>query len=172
MLILLVVLRLLHIVSGIFWVGAALMMTFFVSPAARDAQDAGQKFLAQLMQKTPLSKSILIAALISVVAGITLYSIDSNGFTSAWMTAGPGLGFGLGGIAGLLGLYYGILISRRSTRLMQLGAQIQSQGTPPTDEQAQTLQTLQKQLKTSSTLNAVFLLLASVLMATARFWVF
>ncbi|HKJ26979.1 MAG TPA: hypothetical protein VJ965_05050 [Anaerolineales bacterium] len=172
MLVLLVILRLLHIVAGIFWVGAALLMTFIVTPAARATQESGQKFLSHMMQKTPFNTLVLGAAFTSVLAGLLLYWIDSDGLTSAWMASGPGLGFGLGGVSGLLGLYFGILISRRSSRLMQLGAQIQSQGSPPTEEQAQTLQTLQKQLKMNGSMNAVFLLLAAVLMATARFWVF
>lgn len=172
MLVLIVILRLLHIVSGIFWVGAALMLTFFVSPAARATQESGQKFLSHMMQNTPFNKIIISSSLISVVAGLLLYWIDSNGLTSAWLTSGPGIGFGLGGLAGLLGLFFGIQINRRSGRLMQLGRQIQSQGTPPTPEQLTAIQTLQGQLKTGGYLNAFFLLAAAILMSTARFFVF
>jgi uncharacterized membrane protein len=172
MVFLLIVLRLLHIVSGIFWVGAALILTFFVSPAARATQESGQKFMAHMMQNTPFSKSIIYAALISVLAGLALYWIDSDGLTSAWMTSGPGLGFGLGGLSALLGLHFGFQINRRSGRLMQVGGEISSQGTPPTEAQAAEIQTLQQQLKSGGYLNAFFLLLAAILMSTARFWIF
>ena len=172
MLALIVILRFLHIVSGIFWVGAALMLTFFVSPAARATQESGQKFLAHMMQNTPFNKIIMGTSLTSVVAGLLLYWIDSNGFTSAWMTSGPGLGFGLGGVAGLLGLHFGMQINKRSRKLMGLGAQIQTQGNPPTPEQLSTMQTLQAQLKSGGFLNAFFLLLSAILMSTARFFVF
>jgi len=172
MLLVIIILRFLHIVSGIFWVGAALMLTFFVSPAARATEESGQKFLSHLMQKTPFNSIIISTSLLSVLAGMALYWIDSDGFRSAWMHSGPGLGFGLGGLAGLIGLYFGFQLNRRSNRMAQLGREIQGQGAPPTQDQLKTLQQLQSQLKTGGVLNAVFLLLASILMATARFWAF
>lgn len=172
MLYLMIVLRLLHIVAGIFWVGAALMLTFFISPAVQSTQESGQKFFAHVLQKTPFNKVIMVAALVTVLAGLVLYGIDSNGFQSAWMKSGPGVGFGLGALFGYIGLYYGILQGRRSTALVQLGQQIQSQGTPPTQEQLQSVQKLQAQLKIGGKVNAISLLIASLFMATARFWVF
>lgn len=172
MLILITVLRLLHIVSGIFWVGSALMLTFFIMPAVGATEDAGQKFMAYFMRRTSFNQVIIISSLTSVIAGIILYWIDSNGLTSGWMHSGPGLGFGLGGLAGLLGLYFGILQNRRSNALSQLGQQIESQGVPPTGEQLAAIQTLQAQLRSGGFWNAGFLLLAAILMATARFWVF
>ena len=172
MLILITVLRLLHIVSGIFWVGAALMLTFFITPAVRATDEAGQKFLTHFMRRTPINQAIIGSSLLSVAAGMSLYWIDSNGFQSPWMHSGPGIGFGLGGVAGLLGLYFGIQLNRRSRAMMQLGQQIQNQGAPPTPEQLAAVQKLQAQLKSGGMLNAVFLLLAAILMSTARFWVF
>lgn len=167
-----IILRLLHIVAGIFWVGAALMLTFFVSPAAAAAKESGQKFMAQMMQNTPFNKAIISSSLVSVLAGMTLYWIDSGGLTSPWMHSGPGLGFGFGGLAGLLGLYFGIMQNRRSGRLMQIGKQIQIQGSPPTPEQAGEIQAIQAKMKTGGFWNAFFLLLAAILMSTARFWAF
>lgn len=172
MTILRIILRLLHIVSGIFWVGSALTLTFFVSPAAAAAKESGQKFMAQMLQNTSFNKVIISSSLTSVLAGLALYWLDSGGLTSPWMTTGPGLGFGLGGVAGLLGLHFGFQQNRRSGRLMQLGKQIQSQGSPPTPEQAGEIQAIQAKLKTGGFWNAFFLLLAAILMATARFWAF
>ena len=44
MYIFLVILRLVHILAGTFWVGAALMMTFFISPTVNATQDSGRSF--------------------------------------------------------------------------------------------------------------------------------
>lgn len=172
MLVLIIVLRWLHIVSGILWVGAAVMLTFFVSPAVQATQESGQKFMEYLMQNTSFNKFIVNVALLTVGAGLVLYGIDSNWFTSGWMISGPGIGFGLGGVFGLLGLHFGFQINRRSKKLMQLSQEIQANGEPPTGAQHVLIQSLQAKIKTSGLLNAVFLLLASILMATARFWVF
>jgi len=172
MLVLTIVLRVLHIVFGAFWVGAALMLTYFISPAVQATQESGQKFFSQVMQRTNLTKTITISALVSVIAGLALYWIRSDGFQTGWMASGPGIGFGLGGVAALIGLHFGLLQGKRSAALAKLGQEIQSQGTPPTDSQQQTIQRLQSQLKTGGQINAISLLLSSLLMATARYWVF
>lgn len=172
MIYLIIGLRLLHIVGGIFWVGAALMLTFFISPTVAATMEAGQKFMAHMMQRTAFNKAIMISASISVLAGMTLYLIDSNGLRSAWMHSGPGLGFGLGGFFAITGYMIGLAINRRSNALAQLGRVIQSQGTPPSQEQREKLMKLQTQLKRGGMWNAIFLLLAAIMMATARFLVF
>ena len=172
MLVLTIVLRLLHIVFGAFWVGAALMLTYFISPSVQATQETGQKFFSHVLQKTNLTKTITISALISVIAGLALYWIRSDGFQTSWMASGQGIGFGLGGLAALIGLHYGFLQGKRSTALAQLGQEIQSQGTPPSATQLETIQKLQGQLKTGGQINAISLLIASLLMATARYWIF
>ncbi|MCB2178790.1 hypothetical protein KQH61_05200 [bacterium] len=169
---LITILRLIHIVGGIFWVGAALMLTFFISPTAAATYEAGQKFLAHMMQRTAFNKAILVSASASVFAGIVLYLIDSNFLRNLWMHSGPGIGFGVGGIFGLLGFMIGLAQNRRSHELAQLGRIIQSQGGPPNQDQREKLTRLQAKLKTGGLWNAIFLLLAAILMSTARFLVF
>jgi len=172
MLVLTIVLRLLHIVFGAFWVGAALMLTYFISPAVQATQENGQKFFSHVLLKTNLTKTITYSAFISVIAGLALYWIRSGGFQTGWMASGPGIGFGLGGLVALIGLHFGYLQGKRSTALAQLGQEIREQGTPPTESQLQTIQKLQAQLKTGGQINAISLLVASLLMATARYWIF
>jgi uncharacterized membrane protein len=164
-----ILLRLVHILSGVFWVGAALMLTFFISPTVGATQDAGQRFMRHFMNQTRFNLVMWSSALLTTFAGIILYWIDSEGFTSAWMNSGPGIGFGTGAFFALLGLVAGIFQSRNSNTMAQLGGQIQSQGTPPTSEQAMKLQNLQKALAIGGTLNAIFLILALSGMAIARF---
>jgi uncharacterized membrane protein len=38
-------LRIIHIVAGVFWVGGTLIMTFFVAPAIGATGESGQKFV-------------------------------------------------------------------------------------------------------------------------------
>ena len=172
MLVLTIVLRFLHIVFGAFWVGAALMLTYFISPSVQATQETGQKFFSHVLLKTNLTKTITISAFVSVAAGMALYWIRSDGFQLGWIASGPGIGFSLGGVAASIGLHYGFLQGKRSTALAKLGQEIQGQGTPPTDAQLKTIQTLQGQLKTGGQINAISLLIASLLMATARYWLF
>jgi hypothetical protein len=145
------------------------MLAFFISPSVGATQSAGQSFMRHFMGKTRFNLVMWSSALLTILAGTILYWIDSEGFTSAWMTSGPGVGFSAGAAFALLGLITGIYQSRNSNALAQLGGQIQSQGTPPTPEQSMKIGNLQKTLGIGGMLNATFLILALSAMAIARF---
>lgn len=167
--ILLIILRILHIISGVFWVGAALMLTFFISPTVGATKEAGQGFMRYFMGKTKFNLAMWTSAITTVVAGFVLYWIDSDGFTSAWLHSGPGIGFGTAAGFAILGLIVGIFQNKNSNALAKLGGQIQSQGKPPSPEQAAQLQSLGKALTTGGMFNAIFLVLATIGMAIARY---
>ncbi len=164
-----IVLRLLHIFSGVFWVGAALMLTFFISPTVMATKDAGQGFMRHFMGNTKFGLAMWSAAITTIVAGFILFWIDSDGLTSAWTHSGPGIGFGTAAGFALLGFITGIIQNRNSNAMAQLGGQIQSQGNPPSPEQAAQLQKLGKALSIGGKLNVVFLILATMGMAIARY---
>lgn len=165
---LLITLRIIHIVAGIFWVGGALMMTFFISPAARATEEAGQKFLGHLMNNLKLSQRLAAAAGLSLLAGLWLFWIDSAGFTSPWMDSGAGRGFGIGAAFGIIGFIFGIMLGRKIKAMAQLAAQIQGK---PTSEQISQMQTLGKQTSTYSIINVTALILSVMFMAIARYMV-
>lgn len=166
---LVIILRLLHILSGVFWVGAALMLTFFISPTVGATKEAGQGFMRHFMGNTKFNLAMWTAAITTVIAGALLFWIDSNGLTSAWTHSGPGIGFSVAAGFALLGLIVGIFQNRNSNAMAQLGGQIQSQGQPPSSEQAARLQNLGKALGIGGILNATFLILATLGMAIARY---
>jgi uncharacterized membrane protein len=161
-------LRLVHIIGGIFWVGAALMMNFFVAPTLRATGDAGKQFAGHLMAKTRFSLVITISAYATVIAGFWLYGIDSHWFTSPWQSSGAGMGFGIGALFGLMGLITGFMNGGNNRKLAQLGAQIQGK---PTPEQAAALGAIQKQQGWVVPVNTYSLLLAAFFMAIARYLV-
>ena len=162
-------LRLLHIISGVFWVGGALMLTFFISPTVAATKDAGQGFMRYFMGNTKFNLAMWTAVIITVLAGFSLYWIDSQGFTSAWIHSGPGIGFGTAAGFALLGLITGVIQNRNSNAMAQLGGQIQSQGKPPSPEQSAQLQKLGRALAIGGKLNAIFLILATMGMAISRY---
>lgn len=163
---LLLVLRLLHILGGVFWVGGAIAMNFFVGRTISATGDAGKQFAGHLMGKTSFSPFMTYSAITSVVAGFILYGIDSNWFTSAWQSSGPGIGFGLGALFALVGLVTGIMNGNNNRAMGRLGAQIQGK---PTAEQLAQLGTIQKQQAWVVPANTYSLLLALVLMSIARY---
>lgn len=167
--IVMLILRLVHIFGGVFWVGAALMLSFFISPTAGATAENGQKFMQHLMGRTRLSTMMSAAGGSAVLAGILLYLIDSGGFTSAWMRSGAGIGFGIGGVFGLIGFVFGIMIGRNNTALGKLGAQIQGQ---PTPEQLVQIAAIRKNLSVVTPINTWALILSTLFMASARYFFF
>ncbi|HEX9838187.1 MAG TPA: DUF2269 family protein [Anaerolineales bacterium] len=165
---LIIVLRLIHIIGGVFWVGTALLMTFFINPSIQATAEAGQKFLGHLITKTPLGQVHGLSAVLTVLAGASLYWIDSQGFTSDWMTSGAGLGFGIGGLFGLLGVITSI-IHALNLRALATAAQVQGE---PTPEQIDKIRATQKRLGVVSRVDTAVLLFALIFMATARYWRF
>jgi uncharacterized membrane protein len=165
--ILVLTLRLVHILSGVFWVGSSVFLGFFVTPTVAAISEAGQKFMAHLVTRARITGAITISAILTVLAGSWLYWIDSNGFTSKWTSAGPGWGFGIGGLLGFIGLAFGFLVGKNVGILGNLAAQIQG---PPNPEQLGKIQAAQKQLKVVAPISTFALILALICMATARYW--
>lgn len=160
------ILRLVHIIGGVFWVGGALAMNFFVAPTLGATGDAGRQFAGHLMGKTRFSTFMTTNAFLSVIAGFILYGIDSNWFTSAWQSSGPGIGFAIGALFALVGLVTGIMNGNNNRAMGRLGAQIQGK---PTVEQAAQLGMIRKQQTWVIPVNTWSLLLAVVFMAIARY---
>lgn len=167
--ILVIVLRLVHIVSGIFWVGAALLLNFFIAPTLRSTGDAGRQVGGYFALQTRFSQVMGVSVWATLIAGFWLYGIDSNWFQSRWMMSGAGMGFGAGAVLALAGLVTGFMNGNNIRKLGALGAQIQGK---PTPEQATQLGAIAKQQAWVVPVNSWTLLLAAVLMAVSRYLVF
>ncbi len=164
---LVIVLRLIHILSGVFWVGSSLFLSIFLTPALAANPESAPKYMSYLITKAKLSTRVSGAAILTVLAGGWLYWIDSAGGTSSWTRSGPGTGFAAGAFFALIGLVTGMLVGIHSSRVGTTAAQIQGK---PTDEQMQRIKNSQKQLSIVGPISTVALILALVCMATARYW--
>lgn len=159
------ILRFAHIVAGIFWAGGAVLMNFFIIPAIGATGDAGKQFAGHLMGKTSFSRFMTLSGVTTVLAGTYLYGVNSNWFSSGWMMSGQGIGFGIGAVAGIIALVFGLMIGSTNGKLAALGAQIQGK---PTAEQLSALSALRKQQTFITIGNATCILISVVLMASAR----
>jgi uncharacterized membrane protein len=166
---LVIMLRIVHILSGVFWVGSAFFLAFFLTPALAANPDSAPRYMAFLITKSRLTTRIAAAAGLTILAGGSLYWIDSQGLTSAWTNSGPGVGFGLGALFALIGFVFGMLVGVHSTRIGKTASQIQGK---PTDEQMKIIQGAQKRLALVSPISNIALVLALLCMATARYWRF
>ena len=167
--ILMLILRSIHIVAEIIWGGGALIMEFFIGRTILATGEAGQKFAQHLMNRVRMHRFMTAAALSTVLAGTLLYWIDSDGFTSAWVQSGSGIGFGIGAVFGLIAFVSGAIFGGNNAKLAQIGAQIQGK---PTELQLAEIQSVQKRIQISSPIHVVCMILAMLFMATARYLVF
>ena len=163
-----IALRVIHILSGVFWVGSSVFLGFFVTPALPAIGDAGPKLMAHLVTKAKITQRIVIAATLTVLAGGGLYWLDSGGnLTSGWSTSPAGVGFGIGALFALVGLVFGIMIGVNTEGLVKVGSQVQGK---PTDNQMARIQMHQKRLGVVGPISTISQILALICMATARYW--
>lgn len=167
--ILMLVLRIIHICASILWGGGSLLMYFFLGPTIGATKQAGQQFAGHLMLKTKFVTFMTTMALSTVLTGVFLYLIDSHGLTSAWMTSASGLGFGVGGLFGLVGFISGAMFGNLNKRLARAGSQVQGQ---PTPEQLAQIQSIQAQIATASRFHTPAIIIAILLMSASRYLLF
>jgi uncharacterized membrane protein len=166
----LIILRVVHILAGVFWVGSAIFFFFFIEPSVKELGPTGEKFMSHLTEKKRMPVVITAASALTVLAGILLYWRDSDGFALDWITSAPGLGFTVGGVAAILAFAFGLFIIRPSVgRMGAIGQEIATAGGPPTDAQAVEMQRLGARLLLIGRIDLVLLTVAVVTMATARF---
>ena len=161
-------LRIIHIGSGVFWVGGTLIMTFFVIPTVGATGESGQKFVQHLMNNLKFSNRMSAAAGSTILAGLILFGLDARA-GAAWVRSSFGIGLSIGAGFALIGFVFGIMIGRTTKAMAQFGAQMQ--GKPSPDQIAQ-MQSIRKQQATYSNISAAALILAVVFMAIARYLTF
>jgi hypothetical protein len=158
-------LRITHIVAGVFWVGGTLIMTFFVGPTVGAIGEPGQKFIGHLMNNLKFSNRMAAASGLTILAGLILYGLDARAGT-AWLRSNFAIGLGIGAVFAVVGFVAGMMIGRTIKAMAELGANMQ--GKPSPDQIAQ-MQALQKRQATVSMISTVAVLLATVFMAIARY---
>jgi uncharacterized membrane protein len=164
------VLRLVHIILGVFWAGTVFFLVLFLAPAmGRVGPDSG-KVMVQI-NKARFFEIMPLAALITILSGTWLMWIDSNGFGAPFFGSHWGVSLTVGGVAALMAFLVGTLIMRPATlRMLALGPRL---GAAQSDEERGALgaqmDVLRRRSRTSSVWVAWLLLLAVAAMAGARY---
>lgn len=166
-------LRLIHIVAGAFWAGAAVAYFFYFAPTAKGLGPARSKFMQDLVGKHRYPLFMNVSSMLTILAGLALYWFSSSGLSATWITSGPGVGFTLGALAALVAFGIGFVgIRPRAQRIGVLGAAIAAAGGPPTPEQGAELGRLEAEIHGYERWDLALLVLSLALMATARYWNF
>lgn len=169
----LILLRIIHIFGGIFWVGATVINSVFLVPALRSSGPEGQKFMQSLMVHQRFPIAIAVSAWLTILAGVLLYWRDSGGLQISWITSSVGLGFTVGALAALVGFVLGALVLGPTARqLGELNGRFHASGEPPTAGQRAEITRLNARMGKAGGINMILLMVALLAMATARYWWF
>lgn len=165
------VLRLIHIGAGVFWVGAVATFFLFVQPAATAIGPDGAKFSYELMHHRRLPVVILSSAALTVLAGIWLLVITSNGLDPDVLFDESRLGFTVGGVVAILTFGIGgLYVAPRTKTIERTIGRMLAERRPPTPDEQQILARTAGQTRRAGWVVLAGLVVAVAAMATARLW--
>jgi uncharacterized membrane protein len=165
----LLVLRVAHVVGGVFWGGAMLFVVHFLEPAVREAGPDGARVMLELRKRRYLEVVPAIAAL-TLLSGYGLY----------WrvfgrLHPGPGasaaeLTLGIGGLAALVAFVIGVTALRPAAlRLGALGAELAQAAPDRREALGEEIGRFRGRMRRSGRWVAAFLGIAIVCMAVGRY---
>jgi uncharacterized membrane protein len=127
-----VVLRIVHILAGVFWVGAALTTFLFLQPTAREVGPAAGPFMAHLAGKKRLVDWVLRAAGLTILAGLLMHWRDSGGLKGDWITSAQGLALTVGALCAITAFTLGLTIVKPTLMAtLALGREVAASSGPP-----------------------------------------
>ena len=164
--------RLVHILAGIFWVGATLFLAGFLIPAIRAVGPSAGPLMSQLMQQRHLQRWINISMSLAILAGLVLFGLDSRALGGGFGRSGPGISYSIGALLAIIAAGVDGAMGRpTSKKLGEIALRMQESqrsGSAPADLVAQTAP-LQAKLARALTIMAWLLLLSATTMAIARY---
>lgn len=165
-----IVLRLLHIIGGVFWVGTALFNTFYLVPALTAAGPAAGQIMASLQQRK-LFTVLPLVAVVTMLTGLRLIWIASSGFEGSYFESATGSALAAGGLAAIVAFVIGLAVVRPAMmRAGQLTMQLQGVTEPAQrDPIVAQMAILRRRGAKGNAGVTLLLLLAAAAMAVARY---
>ena len=162
------ILRSIHILFGIFWVGTTFFFVLFFESTIKAAGPAGGTVMGRLtLTKFPLVMSL--SSILTLLVGFVMYLIDSHGLQLHWIFSLPGVAMTIGSLSGMLAFFLGLFIQLPTTaRLAALQKKILAAGGPPTPAQLEEMHVLQNRMSDASRWGAGLMVIAVLGMAMAR----
>lgn len=166
----LLVLRIVHILGGIFWLGSGLFTTFFLIPALGGLGPKTAGPVMGALQQRRLFTILPLVALLTILSGIRLLHIASAGFASAYFDSRTGQTLLWSGVAAVIAFLLSIIVARpAAVRLGQLSASLPTMPEPERAARSTEIERLRRRSGLASIVAMVFLVSAAVGMAVARY---
>ena len=165
--IVLVLLRLIHILAAVAWVGMGITMMLYIGPAAGAAGESGLRFMKSLTGRTGFVRAIPAAAGITVLAGILLYLV---GNAASHFSQVGNMMLGAGAIVGIVAIVHGGAVTGRATQALAkaLAEQVPDDGPIPADA-LPNLRQLSMTLASHSRISVILTIIALIAMGSARY---
>jgi len=164
---LLQLLRLVHILSGAFWLGCGVTLGFFVNPALLNGDVASAQRLKHIMVRGKLGAFLPMVVILTIASGLWLYRIDFPQMQMQFLTR-RAFDYTLGAFFAIVAFIVGVSLNLPTgSKIAVLADAI---GTAqPTADQAAELARLSRKLLIASRAAAILVLGAGAFMALARF---
>lgn len=165
---LLIVLRIIHVVGGVFWVGSMVFVANFLMPAVGDVGPDGGKVIAALARRNFMN-IVPLVAFVTIAAGFWLY-LSAGAGSSSYFASGPAKVYGVGAMCALAAFFIGMTITRPA---MLNGIKLSQAATgaalPERDELMAKAMALRVRGAKAGKVIAVLLLLSALSMAVGRY---
>ena len=161
-----VVLRIVHIICGVLWVGGAALFFFYLEPTMNKLGPDAEKFVDEMINRRKAPIYFLATSTLAVLAGVVLYWRDFGGISTSTF----GRVLGLGGLAGLIAWLGGnLLIPQTLGKLGALAGEMKASGGPPSEELLARMHATQQRLRLIGAVDIALLTLSVAAMASARY---
>lgn len=160
-----VVLRVLHIVAGVLWAGAAVFSITFVEPAFRAAGPETMRRIGPAYAKKAVP-FMHVMGLSTIVFGFVLVQRTPGRAFDQLFTNGWGWAIGIGLIASVAGYAIGATGGAAMSKAMRIGKSIEG---PPSADQVAQMTALQSRYTMFNRITAGLVIVAVGAMASARY---
>ena len=162
--IVLFLLRAIHVVGGVLWVGGIVLVTLFVLPATQSLGPTAQPVMQFIMGRRKLPIYFMFLGILTTLAGVLLMMRNISMTNGEWARSPMGIGISVGAAAAILALLVGMLVSAPTAK--RLGPP--KPGAAPITEAERVA--LTQRLALASRVTFVLLSVAALFMATARYF--
>ena len=154
-------LRAIHIVGGVLWVGGVVVVGLFLLPATQAVGPAAQPMMQFIMGRRKLPVYLMSLGVVTTLGGLLLFYRNVSLTGGAWARSPMGVGISVGAAAAILALIVGMTVSAPAAKKMN---------GPPDSMTPDQRAVLMRRLTLGARLTFFLLLVSALFMATARYF--
>jgi uncharacterized membrane protein len=165
------ILRLIHIFSGIVWVGSTFFFAVYLTPTVRKLGADGGKVMRVLLLDSNYATVIPGAAILTALSGLLMSPTSTINFSADYMRSATGIVLSIGMLFGLLAAGHGLAVILPTVKKLQsLMREMGANQGPPSEEQLTTLQGLQAKMARNTPIIMGLMGIAVLGMSTFRYF--